>query len=97
MQELVIPPAAIEDPNSVELVRLWAAAGQQHVTLNIGCYQEKGYDEAYSWGIICADFVMHVANALSQRYGLDYAETIEKIRNGLNNELDEPSTEIEGE
>jgi len=32
--ELTIPPAVATDPNATELVRVWAAYGEQHATLH---------------------------------------------------------------
>lgn len=97
MKELIIPPAALQDANSTEMVRLWAAQGEQHISLNIGSYEENGHNEAQAWGIICADFIFHVANALSQRYGKDYQDTVDQIRSSLLNELERPTTGVNGQ
>jgi Domain of unknown function (DUF5076) len=32
--ELLIPPAAEEDPKAIEVARIWIANGGQHVSLN---------------------------------------------------------------
>ncbi len=32
--ELLIPPAAEEDPKALEVIRVWVAKGGQHVSLN---------------------------------------------------------------
>ena len=32
-RELTVPPAAEDDPKAFEILRVWAAGGQQHVSL----------------------------------------------------------------
>jgi hypothetical protein len=42
--ELALPPAVFTDKNAQELVRIWAAHGQQHVTL-----LSKLWDDEAEW------------------------------------------------
>lgn len=96
MRELEIPPEAMTDPKATEMLRLWAAGGKQHVTINIGCYQELGHDERHAWGIIIADFIQHVANALSKRYGLPFDDSVREIRKAVDVELANPEGDVKG-
>src|SRR3546814_13999948 len=70
MKELVIPPPATRDLNSIEMIRTWIAEQGLHCTINVGLYRDNGeHDEATAWGIILADVVRHLANAVEERYG----------------------------
>ena len=60
MRALDSPPSAAKDPKATELLRLWATNKKLEVVINIGLYEEQGYDEAAAWGIIISDFTRHV-------------------------------------
>jgi Domain of unknown function (DUF5076) len=97
MRALDPPPAAASDPNATEMLRLWAANGKLDVVINIGAYEERGYDEADAWGIIISDFTRHVARALSQRYGRNEEQEMAKIRDSFLREIVAPTSPIRGE
>lgn len=59
--ELLIPPAAEEDPKAIEVIRVWVAKGGQHVSLN-----PLAWKDPQVWGIVLADLAGHVANAYEQ-------------------------------
>jgi hypothetical protein len=44
--ELPIPPAAADDADARELVRVWAASGAQHVTIATGVWEDPA-----AWGL----------------------------------------------
>lgn len=97
MKELVIPPPAQNDPRSIEMIRAWIAEKELHCTINIGLYRDNGNrDEANAWGIILADVVRHVANAMEERYGENTEETIIKVVRSFANELQLPTSEADG-
>ena len=85
-RELMIPPAAEEDPKAFEIVRVWGAGGVQHVSLNWDLW-----DDPATWGIVLADLAGHVANAYQQERRLDRAEVLQKIRSMFNDEFDTPT------
>jgi hypothetical protein len=89
--ELLIPPVAEADPDSVEVVRVWVARGGQHVSLNIGAWQDPE-----AWGIVLADLAGHLANAYEQDLGLDHEETLRKITDLLVAELKHPTDSPRG-
>jgi hypothetical protein len=64
MKALVIPPAAQRDENSLQMISGWIAEQGLHCTLNIGMWHGQGMSESASWGILLADVVRHVANAI---------------------------------
>ena len=91
------PPTGIEsDPNATEMLRLWAANSKLNVSINIGCYEESGYDEAKAWGIIISDFTRHVARALAQRHGKNEEQEMAKIRDSFLAEIRMPTSGIDG-
>jgi len=96
MKELVIPPAALRDPRSVEVLRAWVAESALWCSLKLGFYQGAApFYEARAWGITLADVVKHVADGL-QIEGLDRADVIREIRAAFLNELDKPTSETSG-
>ncbi len=89
--ELIIPPAAKADANAIEVVRVWVAQGGQHVSINVGVWEDP-----MAWGIVLADLAGHLANAYAQEAGLDRQETLQKIRGLFNVELDTPTDTPKG-
>lgn len=97
MNELSIPDGIEDDPKATEILRLWAANKELNVSIKLGSYHDRGFDEAEAWGVIITDFARHVARGLSQRYGLDEDKQLEKIKKGFLEEIWDPTTEIKGE
>ena len=92
-REIPVPPGALEDPDSRELVRAWVANNALHCSLNLGNW---GEDEAIGWGVLISDIARHVADALQEQSGADRAKTLGKIQKVFNDELDEPTAETNG-
>jgi Domain of unknown function (DUF5076) len=90
-RELLIPPEAQDDPNSVEIARVWAAKQQQHVSLSWDLWPDPAI-----WGVVLADLAGHVANAFQQERGLVRRQTLERIQEFFNKELDNPTDAPEG-
>lgn len=86
--QLPIPPSAIGDKEATELLRAWIANNSLHCSLNLGCW---GDDEAIVWGILLSDVARHVADSLEQQQGMKKADTLAKIREHFNTELDLPT------
>ena len=94
MKPLVIPPAAQRDENSIQMLSAWVAEKGLHCSLNIGMWQER--DEARAWGVLLADAIRHVANALQESYGHPVPVTIDLLLATLHDELDAPTSETTG-
>ena len=95
--ELVIPPAALTDPKSVEMMRLWIADRRLHCALNIGYWKRhSGVEEDLAWGKVLADAVRHITNALGEAEGSDAEGTVRRIMKALEAELSEPMTAYRG-
>ncbi len=97
MNERPIPKAAVQDPNSVEMLRVWVAGGQLHCSLKIGMYRDgMGIDEELAWGTILADAARHIAKALQQGGNFNEAKSLAKLVAKFNDEVAVPSSELKG-
>lgn len=81
--QLSIPPGAANDPKAFELVRAWVAQGDLHVSLQMG-----GWDDPTAWGVVLADLVRHVAAFYAEQKHLQAEQTIERVRDAMDRELD---------
>ncbi|WP_342316592.1 DUF5076 domain-containing protein [Lysobacter sp. FW306-1B-D06B] len=96
MKPLVIPPAAQRDGNSIQMISGWIAEKGLHCSLNVGLWEAQGRNETAAWGILLADVIRHVANALEERSGLDPTESAHQILESLWGEFKQPTSEVEG-
>ncbi|MDR2960567.1 MAG: DUF5076 domain-containing protein [Stenotrophomonas sp.] len=97
MNERPIPEAALEDENSVEMLRVWIAAKALHCSMTVGMYKETSrISEEKAWGVILADVARHLSKALESGYGADARTALSAIRERFNEELNEPTSGIDG-
>jgi hypothetical protein len=97
MNERPIPEAALQDPNSLEMLRVWVAGGQLHCSLKVGMYRDgMGIDEEVAWGTILADAARHIAKALQGDGNLNEAESLTRLVAKFNEEVSVPSSELKG-
>jgi hypothetical protein len=89
--ELLIPPSAQRDREAVELARIWAADGAQHVSLRADCW-----DDPFAWGMMLVDLANHVANAY-QQMGRDRSEALARLKEGFDAEWAAPTDVARGE
>ena len=80
-RQLPIPQPAATDPKAIEILRVWAAAGGQHVSINTGLWEDPG-----SWGIMLVDLARHIANAYEQSGKTEYSVALESIKKGFDAE-----------
>jgi hypothetical protein len=79
--------------NAVELLRAWVIDGNLHCQLNIGPADE---DAAVVFAILLSDVARHVADAMQRMQGVPVAETLIKLRQHFNAELNTPTAEAKG-
>jgi hypothetical protein len=96
MKPLVIPPAAQRDPNSVQMLSAWVAERGLHCAINVGMWQQQGRAEPPSWGILMADTVRHIANALEETTGVPASDTVAEIWAAIDLELGNPTSSVKG-
>jgi hypothetical protein len=97
MRTLVIPPAAQRDDDAVQMLSGWIAENGLHCTMNVGMWHAQGRNEPKAWGILLADVVRHLANAIESERGVDSDDVIADIVESFNEELDSPTSEVRGE
>ena len=90
---LSIPPAAQRDKASFEVMRVWIAEQGQHVSIQSGAW-----DDPFAWGIVLADLARHIALAHQlQNEGTHIDAFMERLLEGFQAEIDNPTDEPEGE
>ena len=86
-RELDPPPIAMQNAESVEILRVWAASGQaQEVVL------KTTWKDAGAWGLLLADIARHAANTYENE-GHDRAEVLARIRQLFDAEFADPTDE----
>jgi hypothetical protein len=90
-KELPIPPAAGGDSRAIELVRVWAAHGNQHISL-----ATSAWDDPAAWGIMLVDLAKHIAAAYEQTTGMAYTEALGRVREGFEAEWEAGTDEASG-
>jgi hypothetical protein len=91
LNELPIPPVAKSDGGR-ELLRVWAASGVQHVSIATGIWKDPA-----AWGIMIVDLMKHISKAYEQTAGFPTSETFQRIIEGMQAELSEPTDSPTGE
>ena len=88
-KELQIPDCAARDKRSVELLRVWAAQGKQHVSI------ATGWKDPACWGIMLVDLAKHIANAYQLTAAFSHEDALRRIKSGFDAEwaveTDEPT------
>ncbi|WP_426671623.1 DUF5076 domain-containing protein [Mucilaginibacter sp. McL0603] len=82
MTELQIPPAAIEDQNSFEILRVWAAFEAQHVSIHSGLN-----GNANNFGYLLAELALHGSRLYAQKLNIPEIEALKNILDGFNAEI----------
>jgi hypothetical protein len=90
---LNVPPVAQRDKASFEVLRVWIAEQGQHVSIRSGAWEDP-----FAWGIVLADLARHIANAHQlQNEGTDTDAFLQRLLEGFQAEIDNPTDEPEGE
>jgi Domain of unknown function (DUF5076) len=90
-RQLPIPPHAATDSKAIEILRVWAAAGQQHVSIDAGLWKDPG-----NWGVMLVDLARHIADAYKQSGKIEYLAALDRIRKGFDAEWDCPTDQPRG-
>lgn len=87
--QLEIPDAAKNDPESFEVLRVWIAEGDQQLSLRVGVWDDLG-----AWGILLADLARHIVQAHAQSQQINAPATLARIKAALDAELSEPTDQF---
>ena len=90
--ELAPPPAVDTDREAFEMLRVWAAGGEQHVTIHSGL---EGTAE--NFGYLLAQLARHGAILYAGREGIDEKRALARIRDGFDDEWEQPTAWPTGE
>jgi hypothetical protein len=82
MNELKIPGEALKDKEAFEILRVWAAFEQQHVTIHSGLN-----GNAKAFGFLLADLALHGSKLYAERFKADESEMLKEILDGFNDEI----------
>lgn len=96
MRPLVVPPAALRDEGSIQMLSAWIAERGLHCTINVGFFAGQGHKEPKAWGIFLADVIRHIANAHNEDTGAPVADTVQELLDSLNTELEAPTSKASG-
>jgi Domain of unknown function (DUF5076) len=78
---LPIPPIACQDPRAIELIRVWAAGGKQHLSLSTGLWKDPA-----ACGIMLVDLAKLLSNAYAQGGGFTREQALQRICEGFDAE-----------
>jgi hypothetical protein len=84
--QLVAPEGALRDPKSFEVLRVWIANNNQHVSLRADVWEDPA-----AWGLMLADLAQHIANTYEPVTALDREQILNRIKAGFDSELDNPT------
>lgn len=90
--QLRIPEPARTDAKSFELLRVWVAHQDQHISIRTGVW-----DDPAAWGVMLADLARHIANAFEKFENRDPLRVLEAIKAGFEAEMQSPARPIQGE
>jgi hypothetical protein len=80
--ELEIPAEVLKDPDAFEIIRVWAAHGEQFVTL-----EPSFTGGPTNFGYMIADLIQHGARRHSQKENISVREALDRIIAGMRKEL----------
>ena len=80
--QLLIPEAAQSDAKSFDLLRVWVAHNDQHVSLRTGVW-----DDPAAWGLMLADLAKHIVSSYGQHVPLDRLNTLKRLKAAFDVEL----------
>jgi len=82
-QTLPVPELVRSDDNAVELVRVWAASDQQHISIATDVWENPS-----AWGIMLVDLAKHIAKAYE---GENSDHVLQLIKQGFDAEWSAPT------
>jgi hypothetical protein len=82
MNELEIPKEALKDKDAFEVLRVWAAFEQQHVSIYSGLN-----GSAKDFGYLLAELAMHGSKLYAERSNENEFNMLKEILDGFNQEI----------
>lgn len=88
---LPIPDIVATDAKAFEVLRVWIAQGDQHVSLAAGLWKDPA-----AWGIMLVDLAKHIAASYEPASEEDYFAILATIHQGFEAEWAEATDEPKG-
>ena len=85
LHELSVPPGAVSDPGSREVLRAWVAGGGLQVTL------DPAFDQPDIWGLLLVDVARHAARAFAAEQNFTQSEALQRIKAMFDAEWERPT------
>lgn len=99
IRSLDTPQEIDGDPNATEMIRVWLAHDDVHLTLLLGMWadaEDSDVEEGEAWGNLLADVALHVAHGMAQSHAWDRRETLARIRRAFLENLDYQERKLKG-
>jgi len=87
------------DPEATEMIRVWLAHNDVHVSLLLGMWadaEDCDVDEREAWGNLLADVARHIANGMSQSHSWSQRDTLAKIKQAFLENLEHQEKVLSG-
>lgn len=100
MSELPIPEGVQDDPNALEMLRVWIGNKDIQVSMLLGMWEDASngdIDERDAWGELLADLIRHIANGLTQSHDYNINASERRIAHALITHLGYGANTITGE
>jgi len=89
VNELPPPPHALEDPEAIEVLRVWTAPGKEQQVVLQPVWADPG-----AWGMMLVDIARHAANAyMRERHDMTREQVLERIKKLFDAEWARPTDE----
>lgn len=89
MPHLSVPSSITNDPEAVEVARVWSADGHQTYILDV-----RHYDDPAAWGLFALDIMKHAARAYEHLDGRSKEDAYKRILAGFMAEMQNPTEEL---
>lgn len=99
IRSLLTPFEIDGDPNATEMIRVWLAYDDVHVSLLLGTWEDAedcDIDEREAWGNLLADVALHIANGMAQSHAWDKKQTLIRIKRGFIENLEYQEKKVTG-
>jgi hypothetical protein len=78
------------------MLSAWIAEKGLHCVVNVGKWHAEGRNEAAAWGILLADVIRHLGNAMCEECGVEASATVTEVTQSLLAELESPTSPVRG-
>ncbi|THB78866.1 MAG: DUF5076 domain-containing protein [Desulfobacteraceae bacterium] len=100
MKELQVPEGIQDDPDAIEMIRVWIANKDIQVSMLLGLWEDAAnidIDERDAWGELLADLIRHIANGLTQSHEYNREASEIRILHALLSHLGHEGDSIQGD